>query len=100
MLCYSVLCHYNYCILLKTFQAIDRDIGNGSTVNYAMREGNRSIFDVATNGTVSAKPMIIDSRNGGHYTIIIDALNEEEPYTKCDNINCTQNITVYLQVGC
>ena len=76
------------------------DIGNGSTVNYVMKEGNRSIFDVATSGTVSAKPIIIDSRNGGHYTIIIEALNEEEPYTKCDNISCTQSITVYLQVSC
>ena len=65
-----------------------------------MREGNSSIFDVAANGTVSAKPIINDSRNGGRYTIIIEALNEEEPYTKCENISCTQNITVYLQVSC
>ena len=99
MLCYFIL-YSNYCILLKTFQAIDRDIGNGSTINYAMRKGNSSIFDVAANGTFSAKPIIIDSRNGGHYTIIIEALNEEQPYTKCDNIRCTQNITVYLQVSC
>ena len=98
-------CNYLYNALITmhadgTFQAIDKDVGYGSVVHYRMTNGNTHLFNVTKNGSVSAKPLWIDTKNKGHYEITVEAINEERPYTHCHFVNCTQIITVNIQVSC
>ena len=83
-----------------SFQAIDKDVGHGSVVHYRMTKGNSTLFNVTKDGLVSAKPLWIDTKNKGHYEITVEAINEEMPYTHCHFKNCTQIITINIQVSC
>ena len=83
-----------------TFQAIDKDVGYGSVVHYRMTKGNTTLFNVTKDGLVSAKPLWINTKNKGHYEIAVEAINKEEPFTHCRYVNCTQIITINIQVSC
>ena len=98
-------CNYLFNALITmhadgTFQAIDKDVGYGSDVHYRMTKGNTTLFNVTKDGLVSAKPLRIDTKNKGHYEITVEALNKEVPYTHCHFKNCTQIITINIQVSC
>ena len=97
-------CNYLFNALITihadgTFQAIDKDVGYGSVVHYRMTKGNTTIFSVTKDGLVSAKSLWIDTKNNGHYSITIEAINEEEPFTHCHYVNCTQIIAINIQVS-
>ena len=78
---------------------MDNDIGIGSAINYRLKDGNFSLFNVTKDGNVSARALWIDKANRGRYTFVIEAYNDNEViqgYLK----NCTQTITIFIQVGC
>ena len=78
-------------------------MGIGSDILYRLKEGNSSLFNINSNGTISCKPLWINDRNNGTYKFTVEAYNLEK-YERCQPspcVNGTQTVTIYLQVsGC
>ena len=79
-------------------QAKDKDRGIGSAINYRLKSGNSSLFNVSKSGGVSTKALWINKTNRGRYTFVIEAFNDKR-FKFYQLKSCTQTITVYIQVS-